>query len=247
MINFKQFKEEEILKDNFIKEYQEGMEAFYHQLINLNVNLFIIDKIKEFPFDVFCNSSDRIFFSMVMNNFYENSVLLITRLATDNGSELLTLPEFKNNVRKNIKSNYKKDFTDLLRENKFDSKVRSLLSQARVLRNESIAHLKKDSIGKTQHLKISELKELRDALNDLLDTISFGKTHLMLPVEYDTNWSNSSKPDIEKILDRVAASSIKFNMPENNPERWRRLKKKLDPERLEIINKYRKKLGLSKA
>ena len=250
-IDFKTVNANQVLKDDFVNEYRKGISFFYSQLVNLNVNLFIIDKIRKFPFKIFCNASETIFFSMVLNNFFEVSVLTITRLVTDTAGDLYTLPKLKNSIRANIKPEYLNEYSELLRTKKFDAGVNTLLGRAKILRNESIAHIKKEAIEQTEHLKISELESLRDALNDLLDSISFDVTHLMLPIEYDEQVQHpegtDSRSDIERILDRVAFDSRKLNLPEVMPQIWPGVRSKMSPQELEIFNSYRRKLRLSEA
>ncbi len=250
-IDFKTVNANQVLQDTFVDEYKKGMSFFYSQLVNLNVNLFVINKIRRFPFGIFCNSSETIFFSMVISNFFEISVLTITRLTTDAAGNPYTLLRFKNSIRTYIKPEYLDEFSQLLRTKRFDAGVNALLERARTLRNESIAHIKKEAIEQPEHLNISELESLRDALNDLLDSISFDVTHLMLPIEYDEQVQHpqgtDSRPDIERILDRVAIDSRKLHLPEVMPQIWPGVKKRMSPQELEIFNSYRRKFSLPEA
>lgn len=250
-MDFKTVKSDETISPDFLGEYKKGMSFFYSQLVDLNINIFIINHIRRFPFHVFCAKNDTIFFLMVLKNFFDISVLTITRLLTDSGGELYTLPRFKNMVRKSIKPEYADAFSKQLKNAKFDTGVKKLLEKSKKLRNERIAHLKRKTLNKTINFNFIELENLRDALNNLLDTLSFEVEYLMLPIPYSEKVQHpagtDSRPDIEKILDQIAFSSIKLNMPEKSPKMWDRMKRRIKLQDLNIINTYRKKMGLVEA
>jgi hypothetical protein len=98
---------------------------------------------------------------------------------------------------------------------------------------------------------ISELRELRDALNTLLDALSFNVGHMMLPIPYHPNVSHpvgsNHKTDIEEILDCIARDSHMLNMSEKKPERWRYRRAHLIEDKLKILNQYRRKFNLPEA
>jgi len=110
MTDFSKLNVNEVLKETAIAEYQKAIDFFYDQLVKLNTNIFIIKKIYEFPFDIFCSPEDRVFFSMAIWNFYENGVLTVTKLATDQKEDVYTFPKFKNWVYKQVKAKYISDF-----------------------------------------------------------------------------------------------------------------------------------------
>jgi hypothetical protein len=95
--------------------YERGMAFFYGELVTLNVNLFIMDKIAEFRFDLFTGVEQRTFFRMVFHNFFYASLLIITRIAADQGGDLFTLPHFKNRIRQSVKPEYRKLLDNRLR------------------------------------------------------------------------------------------------------------------------------------
>ncbi|GAH17866.1 unnamed protein product, partial [marine sediment metagenome] len=117
---FKSLTEKEIILPEYFKDYKGGMEFFHNELTTLNTNIFIINKIIKFPFDIFCYPDDRTFFSMVINNFFEYSIIIISRLFKDTGNNCFTLPEFKKRIiLKYIKPEYKKDFISRIKEVNF--------------------------------------------------------------------------------------------------------------------------------
>ena len=251
MKDFSRLKANVVLKKSSLDEYQKVMDFFWDELMKLNTNIFIIKKIFEFPFYIFCSPKDTVFFSSVVRNFYENSILTVTKLTTDQKGKLYTLPQFKNWVYKRVKVRYESDFKNWLKKSKFGSKTKRILKKAEKLRNQIIAHFDKHPLlgmGELEYLDIKELEQLIDRLNFVLDTLSFSVEHMMLPLSYSENVIHPKgvdpRPDIEVILDSIAKDSYLLNMPEHSPEQWKYAKESLDEEGKKIFNKYRKKFSL---
>lgn len=251
MTDFSKLKANEVLKKIAINEYHKCIDFFYDQLVKLSTNIFIIKKIYEFPFEIFCSPGDNVFFSMVIWNFFENSVLTVTKLATDQKGDVYTLPKFKNWIYKQVKSEYVVDFNNWLRKSRFDSKTKRILNNARDLRNKIIAHFNKNLLLKMEevkHINILELEELKDNLNSMLDTLSFDVGHEMLPLSYSNNVIRpkgaDDRSDIDVILNCIAEKSIVLNMPEQLPEMWKYAKESYDEKAIKTINKYRKNFNL---
>jgi len=241
----------DVLDKSELAYYERGMEFFYSELVHLNINLFIMDKIADFRFDLFTTINQTTFFNMVFRNFFYSSLLIITRIAADQGSDVFTLPRFKNRIRQSSKQEYRELIDNRLREVKFDIGIQKLLEKTKNFRNQSVAHLLEEVVfGNKETTKVfySDLKKLRDQLNDLLDAISFNVDHMMLPVHYSADVihpkHSDSRPDIERILDSIAEKSELLTMPEKQPQGWKIHKKRLKKEDLDIINHYRTKFGI---
>jgi len=71
-----------VLEAEFVDEYRQGMQFFYSSLVELHTNIFILEKVLAFPFRLFAGP-DQIFFRQVVINFYDISILTITRVAAD--------------------------------------------------------------------------------------------------------------------------------------------------------------------
>ena len=246
MKDFSSLIEDVVLEKSSIDEYKKTIDFFWDELTKLNTNIFIIKKIFEFPFDLFCSPQNKIFFSRVVWNFYENSVLIITKLATDEGRDLHTLLQFKNWVFQQIKPKYESDFRQRLKEVKFDLRTKKILNKAEDLRDNVFAHFNRDKLEQIPNLNLSELEELKDKLNSLFDALLFNVEYEMLPPSYDENaiHPKEHQTDIEVILDLIAKNSELLNMPESRPEVWKGHKEIYDKEAIEIINEYRKKFNL---
>jgi hypothetical protein len=169
-------------------------------------------------------------------------------LATDQSGDLFTLPRFKNRVRQLIKEKYRDAFDARLKEASFDSEARTLLDKAKELRNHRISHTTREFVVGNMKLfrpNISELRALRDALNSLLNSLAFDVEYAMLPIPYDSRvLRHHERTDIEDILDSIAKNSFFFNLPEQYPGRWKYRRPNLSPDKLKILNHYRRKFGM---
>jgi hypothetical protein len=217
----------------------------------LNASIYIVDQILSFPFDLFARRDKTIFFRFVIKNFFEAGLLIITKLATDQGDDVYTLPRFKNKVRESLRPEYKRAFDKWLRNASFGQRTKELFKRATQLRKESVAHAKKDivlRITEGARLSFQELKPLRDALNSLLATLSFNVDHMLLPIAYEPRverpQGSKHTTDIQDLLDCMARNSALLNMPEREPTLWPGQRERLTGEQISQINNYRRRLNL---
>lgn len=247
-IDISQLDPKDVLKDGAFEEYDAGIGFFFSDLVDLNTIIYLAEQIIAFPFDLFVSRDDQTFFSVVMHSFYDSAVLTITKLATDQAGDLFTLLRFKNRVRELIKPEYRDAFDARLKEASFDSETRALLAKAKDLRNHRIGHTTQDFVAGNIRVfrpDISQLKDLRDALNSLLNSLAFNVEFGLLPIPYDSRTlRQQEKTDIEEILDGIAKNSRFLNMPERYPERWKYRRPNLGGDRLKSFNHYRRKFGL---
>jgi hypothetical protein len=240
---------EDVLEADFVEEYTRGMQFFYSHLVELHTNIFILEKVLAFPFRLFAGP-DQIFFRQVIINFYDVSILTITRVAADQAGDLFTLPRFKNAIVQHIKDAHLEPFRKRLREVRFDEETEELLARAKAIRNQRIAHITQQFASnffqrplEQLGFNLGELKSLRDRLTALFQALAINATYRMLPIGYDTDTSQS---DIEQLLDGIADKSRILRMPEQQPEFWQtyRLPSLTDAEK-DLINTYRRKFGLA--
>jgi len=162
-----------------------------------------------------------------------------------------TLPRFKNEIRKMLKPEYTSLFDERMKTVRFDSETKAIFNQARELRNERIAHIGRaysSGAASIDPINFLDLKKLRDALNSLLNALSFNTEYMMLPIQYHPAvgqpMGRKYTSDLEDILDSVIRNSDILNMPEKHPIRWSRRKKRLSKEDLNLLNEYRTKFDL---
>lgn len=244
---------EDVLMDKALLEYKRGMEMFYDQLISLNVNIYIVEQIVEFPFELFVAPGETTFFRQVVSNFGEASLLIISRLASDTNQDSHTLSQFRNWVLEQVKPEHRLAFQERLKRSRFDKEIRAMLKKAKLLRDRSIAHLTKaplpEDFSKGIRLDLPEIKSLRDALNGQLEALSFNTEHMMLPIDYHPRVQypvgSNHRPDIEKLLDSLVRDSGLLDMAEREPEQWHYRRPHLNETQVEQLNQYRRKFGLT--
>jgi len=242
---------ENVLVEASLAEYKQGMAFFTRYLTELNVNLFIVERISQFPLKfLFGDGPDNaIFFGQVVRNALQMSVLCITKMVTDAGDGLYTLRQFKNKVIPMVKPEYKRAFCERLKVAWNEASVRDLFRRAKNLRNSRIAHFSQsffqenfEPIMKQEDLLFSEVKDLRDKLNEMVQALAFGIHHTWLPPSY---WAGHA--DIDRVLDRLAQTSEWVNMAERNPVFWQQRQHFLTEEQSRVIHSYRRRFGLEKS
>lgn len=240
---------EQVLIEEGLAEYKQGMDFFSAYLVELNTNLYMVEHIFQFPFDVLFPTSEgsTIFFGQVARNALQMSVLCITKLVSDAGDGLYTLRQFKNKVVRMVKPEYQQAFRERLKVAWDDSTVQDLLQRAKNLRNTRIAHFHQsfvqesfDATMKQEHLLFSEAEALRDKLNDMFQALAFGVRYGTLPLSYEMG-----HPDIEDVLIGYAGRSSLLNLPESNPIYWQQMQPKINEEDIKMLNYYRRKLYLN--
>lgn len=238
-----------MLAAEFVDEYKQGMQFFYSSLVELHTNIFILEKVLAFPFRLFAGP-DQIFFRQVIINFYDVSILTITRVAADQEGDLFTLPRFKNAVVQHTKDAHRETLQERLRAVRFDDVTKELLAKAKAIRNLHIAHIMQEFANNFSQRRLEqlgfnlgELKTLQDSVTRLFQSLAINMLCRMLPIGYDTDTDQS---DIEQLLNDIARKSRILTLPEEQPEWWEtyQLPSLTKPEK-EQINKYRQRFNLT--
>lgn len=250
-MNFAALDYRQVLVESAWSEYEKRINYLHlEQLVPLNINLYLAEKIISFPFDLFFGREDYFFFRVVVGNIYQVSLLTITRVTEVSKPDSL-LP-FKNWVLTQLKDEYRKPFKQVLRENRFDVQTKDLLHRAVNLRNARYAHIDMNySSFDRDWLSFGELRNLSDILNSLISVVSFNVERLMVPINYHRSvihpLGSDNRNDIERLLESYVRTSYLLNMPEQNPLRWEHHRSSLTDEILAVINFYRGKFGLTQA
>jgi|GEM_PF-1103392 len=238
--------------DTFATQYEQDIEDFFAFLVDLNIDIYIVEHILEFPVDLFSSGhlEGSIFFSRIIDNFVDQSILLITKLVRDDGESekkpVYNLRQFKNKIREALKDEHKELFLQRFKTVDFEKRTDALLKKAKTIRDNRIAHhtpnIFRASFARTTQpvqLLFREITDLRDAINEYYEALTLGAECFMLPVTYRDN-----KSDIDEVLDSVAKNSDILNMPECNPERWKYQRQHITEVEIDHLNHYRKKFGL---
>lgn len=242
---------ENVVVEANLAEYRQGMDFFTRYLTELNVNLFIVERLFQLPWELLFGGGpdNAIFFLQVVRNGLQMSVLCITKLVTDSGDGLYTLKQFKNKVIRMVKPEYQQAFRGRLKVIWDESSVQDLLRHAKNLRNTRIAHFDQsfvqesfDPAVKQEDLLFTEVKALGDKLNTMVQALAFGVHHRFLPPSY---WAGHA--DIDDVLDRLAQTSDLVNMAERHPPLWQQVHPTLAEEQSKVIHFYRRKFGLEES
>lgn len=249
-VNLEELDPSEILESSSLKSYEETLELIWSEVLRLRSNLFILDKLLNFPHDpkyLFFGPQQQDFFESVEIALTEGTVLLITKLTTD-GEDYLSMSRFKNWIRNHIKREYRADFDRLLRASKFSPTIKRSRKSVEEIRHCRIAHLIVDENLRpkvvTDKIPFQEISSIASDLKRLFGLLCFGIEHLTLPIQYEPRVQHpvgvDPRSDIEYLLDLLIQNSHLFKMPDESPY-WEHEKEALSPEIIEILNEYRKK------
>jgi hypothetical protein len=255
IIDITQIDAKEIIKEEYYSKYKQDMKYFFNELCKLSVNMYIINKIRKFPFDLFTTPDKRIFLLAVLGNLFEYSIVMISRLVVDKRKDVFTLLHFKNSIIGIIKPEYSERFKTYIKKAKLDNKIDNILDKVKTLRNKRFAHFdKKYNFNPKQIDKIyySELEDILDYLNFILNLLAFDRYYDSLPVFYNKNVQHpkgsDSRSDIEIILDNIVKQSTIINAPED-PDKWQKIlwekdKSNMTQKEINNFNIYRNKFDL---
>ena len=253
-VNLKEMNPSQVIKKSSLTYYEKRRYLIWSQLVYLNCYIFLLNKLLNFPVDLFVDPHKQSFFVLVKQSLFGSSLIIITNLAADPRKDVLTIQRFKNEIVTNyIKEKYLLSLWESLRNNNFKKTTRDIRERAKFIRNKYLAHLDinanlKPKISKYIFISFQKIKKLCEQLNKLFSILCFGEEFLFLPIDYEPKVTPpetiDTRPDIECILDLIAKDSDVLNMPEKNWQGWKIYKQHLTKEGLDIINEYRKKFGM---
>ena len=136
-------KPEDVIDDDWLQEYIQQRQTLWLQLIDLNCNVFLIEKILHFPFSLFLYITDEeIFWQRTINALIDSSILIIWKIAVDKHQHALTLNRFKDDVLDHIcDSEAEKELHSELHEVDFDRQVAQISRKIEFARQNYVAHL----------------------------------------------------------------------------------------------------------
>lgn len=233
-------------------EFRRDYEVVWDQLVFLRTSLYLLREIAAFPLRKFLSFEDQWFLTVVGRSLYETVVLGVTKLVTDQKGDLLTLRQWRNRVRGMLIPGRLADYQDQLSETALDGATEELAARARTFRDGHIAHLRLDDVrrGTANSLALQDLDRLVEDTERLFQPLSFGAEAGFLPPVYDPSVRSANPPrptDIEKILNFVAAGSHVLNEPEAHPLTWPSTRAKISPDEMIVFNRWRERIGKSKA
>jgi hypothetical protein len=240
----------DLLLPSWLDEYERKIDLIHQQLIRLNSNTFILERIFPFRFDLF-TPFHQDFWVLVEQALFESSVMIVWRVGVDSRSEGLTLQQLKNEILRNLKSDFKDEFQKLIKAASFEKTISKIKPTIGKIRHDYIAHfnlnhhVKPTSAGiKERTLLFSDLKEFQVMLNSIFWLLCFDCRREVLPIDY-LYPSKEQQTDIEELLDAIVKNSGILNLPEKDPMIWPKLREKWEQKGdIKTVNRYRLKFGL---
>ena len=241
------------LPKSFLNEYADTMLFFSWELKKFRTNKYVIEKIRDFPFHLFGDAGRNIFFNAVVNTFFEMCLISAFKLSNDKSKNAYTLKKFKNEISKNIKKEYLKQFSSHLKEIGFKEKLDFTGEKVKSLRHKVFAHFDRlyvENKLSLQKISWNDFDIIEKNLIIAFHGLSFESEWLLLPISYAPGVQHpmdiDSRPDIIKILDCIAKESNFLNLPEKDINAWKFEIRQISKKDLEIFNCYRRKNNLKK-
>jgi len=244
-----------VFEHSWLQVYGRIREVLWAEIVQLIANVFVMEKIASFPFELFWES-DRYFWDVTFNGMFDSSVLIVHKICIDNDRDVLTLHKFADEIRLNIPSDdLRDDFDEEMKAVGFKKNFGEIKALFKNERNNRIAHFNRELNTNLRELDLeprrkllAKLKPTTFLINNLFRVLCLGHHHA--PV-YHTYYTSTRFPghaeeqsDVEKLLDLVARNDPLTNMPEEQPDFWPEFKDNLSKDDMAILNSYRKKFGL---
>src|SRR6266567_1802590 len=248
----------EAIQEAYLKEYRSGIQFFHARMVDLHLNTYILEKLIAFPLRLFLGP-DLFFFRQVILNTFQASVLIITTLASDQGSDTYTLRRFHNKLfRQWLIPEAHPIFQEAFRAAGFSDDIGDLLDRAQRMRDHTIAHvlehevhaLFSETTTKQEWLALSDLLTLREALRRFFQALTVNATYSMYPAGYfdDPSQSGGSSTDLKRVLNAIVSqNSSVLRRPEENPDIWQQQRHTLTSAQMRTFNDYRHMVGLPQA
>lgn len=247
-------KPEDVIAKNYLEVYKNEREIIYEQLIKIANNLYIAEKIIDFPFELFTFKGHRDFWNLTSVALFDSTVLAIWTLAVDNKG--FSLRRFRNKIngewkRPDITSSVDEKFRGRLKELNFNKRISEVADKINKVRNHHIAHLDynaKLGIGAKgdivqYRISIEDLKSILQVLHELFNTLGFDIHSYLLLWDYVPRRDKNYTTDIDDLLTFVASQSYYLRnaepfMKENQQEAIG----KLSDEQRALVAEWRKKV-----
>ena len=249
-INLRELRPTDVIESSWLEKYERKTNLLWQELILLNSNLYVLEKLSKFPIHLLTDRVRGDFLDIVAVNLSSMCAMIIWKLWLDKDERSLTLARFRDDVRQHVRSEYRGDFDAALQNLQWDERA---LERVEKFRHKRIAHFDSTynlspEVRRTLWLLLPDLTNLRDTLNSLFEILCFGHGAGLLPPYYDPKVQHprdmDPRSDVEVILDNIARNSPILNMPEEQPLAWPFVREGLSEDSLQTLNEYRIEFGL---
>lgn len=248
----------EIILPAHLAAYELEVGAIANEITNFNANLYLLEKIFNFPWDLILDDWGP-FWEYIEKALFDSVILSIWKLCIDKKYEGLTLGKMRDKLMKDyIKPEFRDELIGRLKAADYEKKLATVEGLYTEIRHNYVAHFNFKKATTPTAVEIAarklDLKVLlgtKDLMNSIYQVISLNR-YAYLPVQYypdSMNIAADGPPgtDIDKLLDLIARNSETVNMPERQQEYWLFFKESRSPEEIEILLALRKKYGLPAA
>jgi hypothetical protein len=228
-------------------------ENLLHRVADIHGTIVMLEDLQEFPFGYLYRLGEMEFWRLVFRNFGETAIVGMHALVNDQEPGSLTLSSLNREVMQApcLDEKNKLLFQEIMRENKFDGFAKRIAERVRLIRHNFAAHqivdtqrgLPKETLAS---VRLGDLRKLFDAAHSLFGALSFGSAFVTLRGDLAPSFGGKpSKTCLDRLLDAVLRDSDFVNQPERRKEHWELDRQFMNPERLGIMNRLRKRIGLS--
>ena len=248
----------EIIHPAHLAAYELEVGAIANEITNFNANLYLMEKIFNFPWDLILDDYGP-FWEYVEKALFDSVILSIWKLCIDQDPQGLTLGKLRNKIMIDyVKPEFRDEIIGRLKSANYDTKLAEVQGIYTEIRHNYVAHFnfKKTTTPSAEEitarqLDLKVLLGTRNLMNSMYQVLSLDR-YAYLPVQYypdSLNIAAGGPPgiDIDNFLDLLARNSEAVNMPERQPEYWKLFKELRSPEEIEILLSLRKKFGLPAA
>jgi len=250
---------ETAVKQEYINLFKEERNALWKRLVWLNMNVFLLTKLEQFPFEVFFLSYEMNFWNVTVAGLQYSSVMIACSIWCDEDSRVLTITGFANEIRdKYINDSYREEFIRRISCYQDFETIECTQKKLIKLRNNVYAHFNRDwhiaysdSEIEQRRIQLRDLQQTCRFVNRMFDAICFDAFFSKLPLSYQLSSSQSGDTSREADVDSIFKSLLRgnhvLNMPEQQKEFWPYYRANLDEKKISLFNEYRRWLGLSEA
>jgi hypothetical protein len=230
----------DVIDDKFLNIYKDECDAIHGKLVFVKNGLFVVEKILDFPFDLFTEKDDRFFWKLTLHAFFDSMIMSLWTIIQDtgdpkSGTKTLTLRHLRNKARTScehggyqrldINADVKRQLKDDLESVYFEKRIRELIAAITRVRNRHIAHFDYDTqmglVSEKERVEYGfDLRDLQKTLEiayALFCVLTFDNYYLLEFPPYHPSLTLMGFPtDIDKLLDSVALRSGWFRELEHD-------------------------------
>lgn len=245
----------ELFPQEFVQRYHRLHSDLWYRIVRVHGTICTLEQLEDFPFDHLYGPNGMEFWRLVAHNFLEMAIVLLHGIINDTGTDTHTITRFKNTIVKGPWLDEK--MQDLLRQTlkdqKFDHRTNTIAERVKEIRHTYVAHRLMDAQTglpdeKFARVELRELRDLFDEIHSLFGRLSFGSGYVTLAGDLMPGMvgGKPTRTCLDEVLDAVLRDSYFVNEPERD-EWWSEVRKHKSNEELQLLNKYRKRIGLPEA